>query len=434
MTESADDAAGDALFDRIRQMVTARGVDIRLQQEASTLKLLFADGQRILINLDRQSQHVWLAATDGGSEFLPQGASWRSPQHGELLARLGELLEQTIASDPRNSRIPSAAPAAETAVIIQHIQSGGGHGLRNAMIIILLAAVAYLLTQRPGQPSPAGEPSAVQAEPAAFADSERRCESGFPQNGSTTVFPESGLQTGGTGTELTLHNEHAHPLLLVLTAPRTLIPSLSVLVHARQQASVRIPPGQYDLMFAAGTRWCDARSGFSDGRMLKFNDSLSVQPDAPVRIAMQSSGAGPEDFRALISTFVPATPLPTPSFSGDGSMAVKRHGNGHFYLPGSIGGVPVTFMLDTGASVTSITSEIARAAGVRNCKEIQVQTANGSTTGCIALVPLMTLGNFTLKNVTVAVMPNMDTNLLGANVLRNFRVGQDEDTLLIGRN
>ncbi|MBU4150249.1 MAG: TIGR02281 family clan AA aspartic protease [Gammaproteobacteria bacterium] len=434
MTESASDAAGDALFARIRQMVTARGVDIRLQQEASTLKLLFADGQRILINLDRQSRHVWLAAADGGSEFVPQGTSWLSPQHGELLTRLGELLEQTVASDPRNSRAPIPASAAETPVIIQHIQSGGGHGLRNAMIIILLAAVAFLLTQRPGQPSPAGEPAAVQAEPAAFADSERRCESGFPQNGSTTVFPESGLQIGGTGTELTLHNEHAHPLLLVLTAPRTLIPSLSVLVHARQQASVRIPPGQYDLMFAAGTRWCDARSGFSDGRMLKFNDSLSVQHDAPVRIAMQSSGAGPEDFRALISTFVAATPLPTPSFSGDGSMAVKRHGNGHFYLPGSIAGVPVTFMLDTGASVTSITSEIAREAGVRNCKEIQVQTANGSTTGCIALIPQMTLGNFTLKNITVAVMPNMDTNLLGANVLRNFRVGQDEDTLLIGRN
>ncbi|OHC85981.1 MAG: hypothetical protein A3J87_00070 [Sideroxydans sp. RIFOXYB12_FULL_59_6] len=168
--------------------------------------------------------------------------------------------------------------------------------------------------------------------------------------------------------------------------------------------------------------------------MLKFDNSLSVQHDAPLRIAMQSSGAGPEDFRALISTFVPATPLPTPSFSGDGSMAVKRHGNGHFYLPGSIGGVPVTFMLDTGASVTSITSEIAREAGVHNCKEIQVQTANGSTTGCIALVPQMTLGNFTLNNITVAVMPNMDTNLLGANVLRNFRVGQDADTLLIGRN
>ncbi len=434
MTESAHDAAGDTLFARIRQMVMAHGVDIHLQQEATTLKLLFADGQRILINLDQQSRHVWLAAADGGTEFLPQGTSWQSSQQGELFARLDALLEQTIASDPRNSRAPLPTPPEATPIFIQHVQSGGGHGLRNAMIIILLCAVAYLLTQQSAHTPLLDQPNTVQARPVTHGNSERLCESVFPNNGSTTVFPESGLQLDSIGTELTLNNDHAHPLLLILTAPHSLIPSASVMVHARQQASVRIPPGQYDLMFAAGTRWCDARRGFSDGRMLKFNNSLSVQQDTPVRISMQSSGAGPEDFRALISTFVPATPLPTPSFSGDGSMAVKRHSNGHFYLPGSIAGVPVTFMLDTGASVTSITSEIAREAGVHNCKEIQFQTANGSATGCIALVPQMTLGNFTLKNITVAVMPNMETNLLGANVLRNFRVGQDEDTLLVGRN
>lgn len=54
MTESAHDAAGDALFAHIRQMVTARG----------------------------------------GSEFLPQDSSWHSPQHGELPDRLGALLEK----------------------------------------------------------------------------------------------------------------------------------------------------------------------------------------------------------------------------------------------------------------------------------------------------------------------------------------------------
>ena len=299
MTESAHDAAGDELFARVRRMVTARGADIRLQQDESTLRLIFADGQRILINLDRQSRHVWLAAAAGGSEFLPQGASWRSLQHGELLARLGELLEQTIASDPRNSRTPAPAPA--TPVSIQHVEAGG-HGLRNAAILILLCAVAYLMMQRPDQPSRTGEPDAVQAIQAAFAGSERRFDSRFPGHGSTTIFPESGLQAANTGTVLTLVNDHAHPLLLILTAADTLIPSLSVMVHARQQANVRVPPGQYDLMFAAGTRWCDARSGFSDGRLLKFDNSLSVQHDTPMRITMQSSGAGPEDFLALIST------------------------------------------------------------------------------------------------------------------------------------
>jgi hypothetical protein len=30
-------------------------------------------------------------------------------------------------------------------------------------------------------------------------------------------------------------------------------------------------------------------------------------------------------------------------------------------------------------------------------------------------------------------MPNMETNLLGANVLRNFQLSQSDSTMLIGR-
>jgi clan AA aspartic protease (TIGR02281 family) len=114
-------------------------------------------------------------------------------------------------------------------------------------------------------------------------------------------------------------------------------------------------------------------------------------------------------------------------------MTVARQTNGHFYVPGSVSNVPVTFMVDTGASVTSISSDIARQASISNCKEVQFQTANGAATGCIALVPNMTLGNFTLQNITVAVMPNLETNLLGANVLRNFQVSQSDSLMLIGR-
>lgn len=432
MTESASNAATEDLFARIRQMVTARKAGIRLQQNGNALRLDFTGGQRILLNLDPQTRHVWLAAASGGSEFVPQGTGWVSAQHGELLARLQALLEQTIASDPRNAH--EAAPNAPAAVILHAEPREGDHRLRNILLLLLAGLLGYWLAQRPSPDTPPDTDTglAMTALPAAAADG-GSCESTLPDNGSTTLFPEGRLQSGDTGTELTLNNEHAHPLLLILTAPRSAVPALSVLLHARQRASIRVPPGQYDLMFSAGTRWCDPRSGFADGRMLKMGDPLSVRQDAPMRISLQSAGAGPEDFRALISTFVVATPPPAPSYSGDGSMTIRRHDNGHFYVPGTVSGMPVTFMLDTGASVTSITAEIARQAGVHNCKEIQVQTANGTASGCLALVPQMTLGNFTLKNITVAVMPNMETNLLGANVLRNFRVGQDGDLLLIGR-
>jgi clan AA aspartic protease (TIGR02281 family) len=196
---------------------------------------------------------------------------------------------------------------------------------------------------------------------------------------------------------------------------------------------VHLPAGQYDMMFSVGNTWCNPRSGFSEGHLLKFDKPLIMQMDKPTQLAIQTSGAGMEDFQLFIKTANPEASLPPPTFTGDGSMEVQRQANGHFYLPGTIEGIPATFMVDTGASVTSISSDLARQAGIRNCKEVQFQTANGAATGCIALLPHMTLGNFVLENITVAVMPNLETNLLGANVLRNYQVSQSDSTMLIGR-
>jgi clan AA aspartic protease (TIGR02281 family) len=187
------------------------------------------------------------------------------------------------------------------------------------------------------------------------------------------------------------------------------------------------------MMFSVGTTWCNPRNGFSDGHLLKFDKPLTVQMDKPVLLNLQTSGAGEDDFQLFVKAGNPEADLPAPTFSGDGSMEVKRQANGHFYLPGTIDNIAVTFMVDTGASVTSISSELARQAGIHNCKEVQFQTANGAATGCIALAPHMTLGNFVLENITVAVMPNLETALLGANVLRNFQVSQNDSSMLIGR-
>lgn len=433
MTESPGNEPGSALFARIRQMVNERGVDIQQNLNGNALRMEFADGQRILVNFDAQTNNVWLASSAGGIEYTPADGTWRARDHSELFAKLRELMEQTIASNPLNERPPVAPRQTVRTEPVIYREEKESHALRNMLIVLLAGVTGFWAAQRLDHLQKLKNET-PQTPTLSLDKLHYPCEGSFPVNGSIAVFPESGLRADNPDDpEVTLKNDHAHPVLLILSAPQTAVPAISVLIHARQSTTLHLPPGQYDMMFSVGNTWCNPRSGFSEGHLLKFDKPLIVQMDKPVQLAMQTSGAGMGDFQLFLKTANPEDSLPPPTFSGDGSMEVQRQANGHFYLPGTIDNVPVTFMVDTGASVTSISSDIARQAGIRNCKEVQFQTANGEATGCIALVSRMTLGNFVLENITVAVMPNMETNLLGANVLRNFQLSQSDSRMLIGR-
>ncbi len=435
MTESPGNELGQALFAHIQYMVSERGVEVRQHLSGNSLRLEFADGQLILVNFNAQTQEVWLASRSGGIEFAHCNGKWRAHDQSDFFTKLRAIVEQTIISSPLNARTSGTQiqHAARPKAVIYHDKKQV-HLLRNLLILLLAGGIGFWAALHMGQSRTS---STVDKQIQTFAlselDSSRSCEATLPVNGRTTVFPDSGLRADNSNDPpITLKNDHAYPLLLILSTPRTVIPVLSVLVLARQRTTLHLPVGQYDMMLSSGNIWCNPRKGFSDGHLVKFDQALNVQMDKPLQLALQSSGAGIDDFQLFIHTDTPDVPPPAPTFSGDGSMEVKRSANGHFYLPGSIDNVPVTFMVDTGATVTSISNTTARQVGIRNCKEMEFQTANGVTAGCIAFVPRMMLGNFVLQNITVAVMPNMDFNLLGANVLRNFQISQNDSSMLIG--
>ncbi len=434
MTESAGNELGSAVFERIQQIVNEHGAGIRQSMQGNALQLDFSDGQRILVNFDVHTLNVWLATHSGGIEYVHRNGTWHATDHSELFTRIYELIQLNISSAPlRTAQVqPPVRPAH-----YGHIEEKKSHGLRNVLILLLVAGLGFWTAQRlnPAHKSVDDKISTqIQTESLNNSGIKQQCESNFPGNGSVTAFPENGLHSNSANDpEIIIRNDHGHPLLLTFSAPNTVIPLLSVLIHAHQGTTVTLPAGTYDMMFGTGSSWCNPRSGFSDGRFTKFDKPLIAQIGKPLQLAIQSSGAGMEDFQLIFNNTQPAEPPPLPTFTGDGSMEVQRQANGHFYLPGTVETVPVTFIVDTGASVTSISSDIARQARIRNCKEVQFQTANGAANGCIALVPHMTLGNFELQNITVAVMPNLEANLLGANVLRNFQINQNDSTLLIGR-
>ncbi len=89
-------------------------------------------------------------------------------------------------------------------------------------------------------------------------------------------------------------------------------------------------------------------------------------------------------------------------------------------------------MIDTGATIVSISSETASQAGIQKCSPRLVSTANGKVNACAATALEITFGTFKLINVDVNIMPDMPGSaLLGMNILRNFHIEQVDSVMQI---
>jgi len=70
-----------------------------------------------------------------------------------------------------------------------------------------------------------------------------------------------------------------------------------------------------------------------------------------------------------------------PVLTAPGELQVPRDADGHFHILGSINGVPVRFLVDTGASLVTVSESFARRAGLQGGTPIVFQTANGALSG-----------------------------------------------------
>lgn len=116
--------------------------------------------------------------------------------------------------------------------------------------------------------------------------------------------------------------------------------------------------------------------------------------------------------------------------SGNPEIVVPADRNGHFYLDGAINGVPVRFMVDTGATYVSVGADFARRAGLPAGVPGYFNTANGSVEGRMVRGQTVRAQGFEIAGLTVAVMPAAGTEgLLGQNFLRRFAVSQSRGEL-----
>jgi aspartyl protease family protein len=123
---------------------------------------------------------------------------------------------------------------------------------------------------------------------------------------------------------------------------------------------------------------------------------------------------------------------------GSQSATLTADSRGHFFTTAAVNGIALRFLVDTGASVVTLSAADARRAGVpyRNAAKGLLQTANGIVAAYRVKLDTVSLGRITLHNVDgVVVDSDMmgGVALLGLSFLNRTEMRRDGDTMTLTR-
>jgi len=115
------------------------------------------------------------------------------------------------------------------------------------------------------------------------------------------------------------------------------------------------------------------------------------------------------------------------------SMVLTDNDIGVYIVNGSVNGIPAKFMIDTGASYTSLSYDLVKKLGITSCTDTStVVTANGEVQSCSAPVNSLVMGKFVANDVTVQYIKNMtDISVIGEDFLTHFRVSIYKHQMII---
>jgi len=136
------------------------------------------------------------------------------------------------------------------------------------------------------------------------------------------------------------------------------------------------------------------------------------------------------------TTGVAAAPAAVPATGGD--IVLSADSGGHYTTVGAINDRAVRFMVDTGASVVWISSEVANRVGIdyRRGQPIVVHTAGGTRSAFAVRLPSVRVGPITLTDVEGAVGEGAgtgETGLLGMSFLSRLSMVRDGNQLRLSQ-
>jgi aspartyl protease family protein len=169
--------------------------------------------------------------------------------------------------------------------------------------------------------------------------------------------------------------------------------------------------------------------------------TLSVGQTTPegVRLISADSESATFEIDGKRETLTPGQGGPVasnaPRDSGRKKVVITADSRGHFFTTGSINGVSMRFMVDTGATTIALSSEEAKRTGVNYLagRRVPTQTANGIVPVYRVRLDVVDVGGITLRNVDAIVIEGgrLPVALLGMSFLNRMNRSSDGDTLTL---
>lgn len=141
-------------------------------------------------------------------------------------------------------------------------------------------------------------------------------------------------------------------------------------------------------------------------------------------------------FRDVLEAQFNPNEVPQVQRAEDGSheVVLDRNARGHYVAGGAINRVPVTFLLDTGATDVALPEALADRLRLPRTGGGISQTANGPVAVWRTVLDEVQLGAITLHNVRASILPSMDSGdavLLGMSFLRQLEFTQRDGQLTL---
>lgn len=118
------------------------------------------------------------------------------------------------------------------------------------------------------------------------------------------------------------------------------------------------------------------------------------------------------------------------------ALRIRRADDGHFWINGEVNGRPVRFLVDSGATVTTLSGGTAASVGVipSGGPGVLVDTANGTALDQRGTASRLKIGPIEREDFSVFISSHQqDTNLLGMNFLSTLRSYAVEGNVLVLR-